>query len=395
MAGAKAAIVGVGMVPCGKHPERSLIDMGAEAAFLALKDAGIKPKQVDACFFGNVLGSRLFGDFTMGQHVYWEVGINKVPVVNVENACTSGSTALYLGFNMIAAGQAEVVLVTASEKMYVPEMGLVDSGRAELATLLGLVAPATFGIRARRHMEEFGTTEKQMALVAVKNRGHARLNPFAQFREPVTVEEVLASPMVADPLTRLQCCPIADGAAAAVLCSPTMAKQPGRAVNIEAIVLASGDYTNPQDLVRWETIRRTGRLAYEKAGIGPGDLDVVECHDAFTITEIIDYEGLGFCKPGEGGKLVEEGHTRLGGRLPVNVSGGLLSRGHPVGASGLIQVVEIVTQLRGEAGARQVQNARIGLVHNMGGDMEGDVRTCTVSILRHAAGPYCRTIKGD
>ena len=381
MAAAKAAIVGIGMIPCGKHPERSLIDMGAEAAFLALKDAGIKPEQVEACFFGNVLGSRLFGDFTMGQHVFWEVGINQVPVVNVENACTSGSTALYLGFNMIAAGQAEVVLVTASEKMYVPEMGLVDSGSAELGTLLGLVAPATFGIRARRHMEEFGTTEKQMALVAVKNRSHAQLNPFAQFREPVTVEEVLASPMVADPLTRLQCCPIADGAAAAVLCSPAMAKRLGRAVNIEAVVLASGDYANPQDLVRWETVRRAGRLAYEKAGIGPEDLDVVECHDAFTITEIIDYEGLGFCKPGEGGKLVEEGYTRFDGGLPVNVSGGLLSRGHPVGASGLIQLVEIVTQLRGEAGARQVQGARIGMVHNMGGDMEGDVRTCSVSIL--------------
>lgn len=379
---APVAIVGVGMVPCGKHPDESLIAMGTEAVLHALKDAGIMPSQVDACFFGNVLGSRLFGDFTMGQHVFWGVGINKVPVVNVENACTSGSTAMYLGYNMVAAGQAEVVLAAASEKMYVPEMGLVDSGRAELGTLLGLVAPATFGIRARRHMAEFGTTERQLASVAVKNRGHARHNPFAQFREPVTVEEVLSSPMVADPLTRLQCCPIADGAAAVVLCSPAMAKRLGRGVNIESVALVSGDYANPQDLVRWDTVKRAGLKAYEKAGIGPEDLHVVECHDAFTITEILNYEALGFCKPGDGGKLVEDGHTKLGGRLPVNASGGLLSRGHPVGASGLVQVAEIVTQLRGEAGARQVEGARVGLTHNMGGDMEGDVRTCCVSVLK-------------
>ncbi|MCX6584166.1 MAG: thiolase family protein [Candidatus Aminicenantes bacterium] len=381
MAKALAAIVGMGMIPCGKHGARSVIDMAAEAAYLALQDAGVKPGQVDACFYGNVLAGRLFGSNTIGQNVFWEVGINRAPVVNVENACTSGSTALYLGYNMIAAGQAEVVLAAASEKMYVKNTGLVDAGFDELDTLLGLVAPATFGIRARRYMKEFGATEKQLALVAVKNRSHARFNPLAQFREAITVEEVLASPMVADPLTRLQCCPIADGAAAVVLCSPAMAKRLGRAVNIEATVLVSGDYCNPPDLTRFETVRRAGHLAYEKAGIGPGDLHVVECHDAFTITEILNYEALGFCQLGEGGKLVEEGRTKLGGRLPVNVSGGLLSRGHPVGASGLVQAAEIVAQLRGEAGARQVQGARIGLVHNMGGDKDGDVRACTVSIL--------------
>jgi acetyl-CoA acetyltransferase len=282
---------------------------------------------------------------------------------------------------MIAAGQAEVVIVAASEKMYVSNAGLVDAGLDELDTQLGLVAPATFGILARRHMAEFGTTEKQMASVAVKNRNHAILNTYAHFRKPITIEEVLASPMVADPITRLQCCPIADGAAAAVLCSPVLAKHLGRAVNIDAVVLASGDYGNPRDLLRCETVRRAGHSAYEKAGIGPQDLDIVECHDAFTITEILNYEALGFCQPGTGGKLVEEGHTKLGGRLPVNVSGGLLSRGHPVGASGLLQTAEIVTQLRGEAGNRQVPGARIGLVHNMGGDKNGDVRACTVSIL--------------
>ncbi|MDQ1353515.1 MAG: hypothetical protein QG657_3821 [Acidobacteriota bacterium] len=381
MANALAAIVGLGMIPCGKHLERSVIDMATEAVYLAIKDAGIKPGQVDACFFGNVLAGRLFGANTIGQNVFWEVGINRVPVINVENACTSGSTALYLAYNMIAAGQAEVVLAASSEKMYVKNAGLVDAGLDELDTLLGLAAPATFGMRARRYMEEFGATEKQLALVAVKNRCHAQFNPLAQFREPVTVEEVLASPMVADPLTRLQCCPIADGAAAVVVCSPALAKRLGRAVNIEATVLATGDYANPPNLAGFDTVRRAAHLAYEKAGIGPGDLHVVECHDAFTITEIMDYEALGFCPVGQGGKLVEEGHTKLGGRLPVNVSGGLLSRGHPVGASGLLQAAEIITQLRGEAGERQVRGAKLGLVQNMGGDKDGDIRACTISIL--------------
>lgn len=378
---AAAAIVGIGIIPCGKHPERSVTQMAADAVRSALQDAGISPRQVEACFYGNVLAGSLFGDFTVGQHVFWETGIRHVPVVNVENACTSGSTALYLAYNMVSAGQAEIVLVASSEKMYVPNAGLIHSGISQWDTLQGLVAPATFGIRARRHMWEFGTTPEQMALVAVKNRRHAQHNPIAQFRDPITVEDVLNSPMVADPLTRLQCCPIADGAAAAVVCSPAVAKRLKRAVNIQSIILGSGDYSNPLDLVRWESIRRIAGKAYQKAGIGPADLHLAECHDAFTITEILDYEALDFCKPGEGGKLVEEGHTSLGGRLPVNVSGGLLSRGHPVGASGLLQTHEIVTQLRGEAGPRQVLNAKTALALNMGGDKEADIRTCTISIF--------------
>ncbi len=378
---ANVVIIGAGLIPCGKHLHRSIVDMGAEVSLMALKDAGIKPTMVEAGFFGNILGGRLFSDFTIGQHIFWEVGINKVPVLNIENACTSGSSGIYLAYNMIAAGQIDVAIVAGVEKMNVPEMGLVDSGRSEPDTLMGLVAPATFGIRARRHMEEFGTTLEQLALVSVKNRKHAVHNPNAQFRKPVSIEQVLQAPMVADPLTRLQCSPIADGAAAVILCSAKLAKKIGRGVNIESIILASGNYENPQDLLRWETVQRTARLAYEKAGIGPQDLDVAECHDAFSITEILEYEGLGFCEPGEGGRFIEEGHSTIGGRLPVNPSGGLLSRGHPVGASGILQVVEIVTQLRGEAGARQVEGAKTGLTQNMGGDKAADVRACLVSIL--------------
>lgn len=378
---AGVAIIGTGVIPCGKHFDRTIVDMGADVSLLALQDAGIKPAMVEAAFFGNILGGRLFSDFTIGQHVFWEVGIHKIPVLNIENACTSGSSGIFLAYNMIAAGQIEVAIVAGVEKMNVPEMGLVDSGRSEPDTLMGLVAPATFGIRARRHMEEFGTTAEQLAMVSVKNRKNAINNPVAQFRKPITIEEVLNSPMVADPLTRYQCSPLADGAAAVVLCSAQLAKKIGRGVTIDSIVLNSGSYENPQDLLRWETVMRTANLAYEKAGIGPDALDVAECHDAFSITEILEYEGLGFCKPGEGGRFVEEGHSSMGGKLPVNPSGGLLSRGHPVGASGILQVVEIVTQLRGEAGDRQVKGARIGLTQNMGGDKSGDVRACLVSIL--------------
>jgi len=341
---ASVAIVGVGMSHFGKHPERTLVDMAGEAALLALKDAGIKPSQVELCFFANGLASRLFGDFTIGQNVFWEVGINRVPVVNVENACTSGSTALYLAYNAVAAGQAEVALAVGAEKMYVPEFGLINSGQSELDTQLGLVAPASFALRAVRHMTEFGTQ------VAVKNRRHARHNPLAQFREPVTIEEVLSSPMIVDPLTRLQCCPIADGAAAAVVCSSNFARQLGRAVNIEAVILCSGNYESPQNLTSWETDYRAFNLAYEKAGIGPEDLDVVEVHDAFTISEILHYEALGLCKTGEGGKLVAEGYT-------------------------------VVTQLRNEAEKRQVEGARIGLAHCMGGDKAGDTKSCTIAIF--------------
>lgn len=375
------AVVGAGMTHFGKHPEKSLVDMAGDAALLALRDAGIKPAQVEACFFANGFASRLFGDFTIGQNVFWEVGINRVPVVNVENACTSGSTALYLASNAVAAGQVEVALAVGAEKMYVPEFGLIDSGQSELDTQLGLVAPASFAIRAVRHMSEYGTTPEQLAQVAVKNRRHAAHNPLAQFRKPITIEEVLTSPTIVDPLTRLQCCPIADGAAAAVVCSSTLARRLGRAVHLEAVILCSGSYESPQNLTRWETDYHACTLAYEKAGMEPKDLDVIEVHDAFTISEIMHYEALGLCPTGEGGKLVADGHTELGGRWPVNVSGGLLSRGHPVGATGIAQVCEIVAQLRNEAGSRQVEKARTGLAHCMGGDKAGDTKSCTVAIF--------------
>ncbi len=380
-------VIGVGMMPFGKHPERTIVDMGAEVARAALLDAGLAPTDIDMGFFSNVLAGRLFGDATIGQNVLWEVGVNRIPVVNVENACTSGGTAFMLACNAIKAGEAEAVMVVGSEKTAVPQLGLINSGQTELDTQLGLVAPAGFALRACRHMADYGTTLEQLALVAVKNRRHGSLNPAAMYRQLTSVEEVLSSPMIVDPLTRLQCCPNADGAAAVVVASPARARRAGllpgdpRWVSVRAALLATGSYENPQDLLRWETDYRAAALAYERAGLGPADVDVVELHDAFTIGEIIHCEALGLCPPGEGGLLVQSGATTLGGRVPVNVSGGLLSRGHPTGATGVAQLVELVQQLRGQAGARQVEGAKIGLAQCMGGDKSGDTKSCTMVVL--------------
>jgi acetyl-CoA acetyltransferase len=374
-------VIGVGMTPFTRSTDASLTDLASDAAYGSLRDAGIDAKSIGAGFFANVLGPQLTGSLTAGQHVMATIGIRRIPVVNVENACTSGSTAIWLAVNAIRAGATDVAMVIGAEKMSVPGLGLLSSGSEELETLLGLVTPASFALRARRHMIEFGTTAGQMAMVSVKNRNHAIHNPLAQYRNSVTVEEVLASPMVADPITRLQCCPIANGAAAVVLASSRFAQGKKRAIRMDASVLCSGSYQNPVDLVRWESDYRGAKLAYEQAGMGPQDLDVIECHDAFSIAEIMHCEALGLCETGAGGAMVERGETALGGRIPVNVSGGLLSRGHPIAATGCAQVVELVQQLRGEAGARQVEKARIGLAQCMGGDQAGDAKSCTVMIL--------------
>jgi acetyl-CoA acetyltransferase len=230
-------------------------------------------------------------------------------------------------------------------------------------------------------MVDYGTTREQLAMVSVKSRRHAALNPAAQFRAPVTVEEVLAAPMIADPLTRLQSCPIADGASAIILCSESMSRRIGARVRVCSSVLQSGNYENPQNLAHWKTDCDGIKAAYEQAGIGPEDVHVIECHDAFSIAEIMHYEALGLCSAGNGGQLVASGATSLGGATPVNVSGGLLSRGHPVGATGVEQIVEITRHLQGQAGDRQVAGARVALAHCMGGDKVADTKSITVTVL--------------
>lgn len=374
-------VVGQGLTAFAPQLERSLVSLGREAVVLALADAGIAPARIEAGFFANALAGRLFGDSTLGQSVLAAAGIRSIPIVNVENACTSGSTAFWLAHNAILAGQCGLALVLGAEKMCVPTLGLVGAGQSDLDSKLGMAAPVGFAMRAQRHMFEFGTTAEQLAAVSVKSRRHAALNPKAQFRKAESLEQVLASPMITDPLTRSQCCPIADGAAAVVLANDRVAASFSRAVRIDAALLVSGSYPAPVDMVRWETDSRASRQAYEKAGIGPDDLDLVECHDAFTISEILHYEALGLCATGEGGPLVAGGATTLGGRIPVNVSGGLLSRGHPVAATGVAQLCELVTQLRHEAGARQVEKCRVALAQCMGGDKDGDTKSCTVAIL--------------
>ena len=375
------AIIGTGMTPFGRHGDRSLADLGRAAARAALSDAGVAPKTIDGAFVANGLAALLFGDTTIGQTVLAGVGIRGIPVVNVENACTSGSSALWLAFAAIAAGQIDCALVVGVEKMCVPAMGLLNSGRTEIDTRLGLVTPASFALRAARHMHEFGTTRRQMASVVAKSRRHGALNPDAMFGAPLTIDEILAAPLVADPLTRSECCAIADGAAAVVVASDRFAAAIAAPIRVDAVVLRSGSYVNPVDLARWPTDTDAAARAYAQAGIGPEDIDVVECHDAFSIAEILHCEALGLCAAGDGGPLAESGATSLGGRIPVNVSGGLLSRGHPVAATGVAQIIELANQLRGRAGRRQVDGAKVGLAQCMGADLEGDTKSCTVAVL--------------
>ncbi len=375
------AILGVGTTRFTQRLERTIVSLGVEAARLALSDAGLAPARIEGAFVANALGGMLFGDTTIGQTLLRDVGLRRLPVVNVENACTSGSSALWLAWNAVCAGQMEAALVLGVERMCVPSLGLINSGRTEIDTLLGLVTPASFALRAQRHMHEFGTTREQMAAVVEKSRRHGALNPNALFQRAETVADILAGPAVADPLTRSECCPIADGASAIIIGSDRLARELGAGVRIDSVVLASGGYENPADLARWDTDSETAAAAYARAGIGPDDLDLVECHDAFSIAEILHCEALGLCAPGEGGPLAASGATALGGRIPVNVSGGLLSRGHPVAATGVAQIAEIAAHLRGTAGARQVEGAKVGLAQCMGGDLAGDTNSCTVAVL--------------
>ena len=375
-------IIGVGLTNFGKHIDKSLVELGGKVAIEALKDAGVKPSQINAGFFANMQAGSLFSDFTIGQNVFWQAGICGVPVFNVENACTSGSSAFNLAWMGVASGAYDMAMVVGAEKLIVPNLGLMQAGTSELDTLEGMVVPNAFAMRANLHMATYGTTKEQLAMVAVKNRRHASMNPLAQFRNPITVEEVLNAPMIADPLTRLSCCPNADGAAALILCASELSRRyTSKPIRVAASVLVTGTYKNPCNLAQWEADKRASSMAYEMAGLGPEDLDAVECHDAFTISEILHYEGLGLCPEGEGGRFIESGATTLGGKIPVNLSGGLLSKGHPLGATAVAQIVEGVRQLRGEAGSLQVEGAKVFMAECMGADKAGDVKTCTVNII--------------
>lgn len=379
----KAYVAGVGMTPLGKHLDKRLRDLGRVACFEALRDAGLKPVDVQAGFCGNGLAPAIQGETGVGQSVFWEVGISRIPVINVENACCSGSTAFREAWLSVASGLYDVAIAVGVEKTYTEKGGLLEIGAADLELKLGLVLPGFFALAARHYMEECGVTDEDLALVAVKNRFHGSLNPYSQFQTPVTVEEVLNSPMIADPLTRLSCCPLSDGAAAAVIVSNEVRKRLGKKpILIAASVLQSGSYGNPSNPSRWGLVEMAAQEAYNRAGLGPKDVSFAEVHDCFTISELLHYEALGFAGRGEAVRLLKDKDTCLGGRIPFSVSGGLLAKGHPVGCTGIAQIVEAVWQLRYQAGKRQVQNAKVGLTHTMGGLKATEAKAVTINILR-------------
>jgi acetyl-CoA acetyltransferase len=380
-------VVGVGMTPLGRHLDKRLRDLGRIACFAALKDAGLKPKDIQAGFCGNALAPALQGETGVGQNVMWEVGINEIPIINIENACCSGSTAFREAWLTVASGLYDIAMVVGVEKTYTEKGGVLDIGKADLELMLGMVLPSYFGMLAQSYIHENSISPEDLALVAVKNRFHGSLNPYSQFQKPVTFEEVISSPMITDPLTRLSCCPLSDGAAAAILASENVAMRLNKkSIIAAASVLRTGSYQNTSNLNLSEMFKnlnaRAANEAYNMAGLGPEDVDLAEVHDCFTITEVLHYESLGFCKKGDGVKLLKEGKTQLGGKVPFSVSGGLLAKGHPVGCTGVAQIVEAVWQLRGEAGKRQVPGARVALTHTMGGLKEGDAKATTINILR-------------
>ncbi|MEW5898442.1 MAG: thiolase family protein [Bacillota bacterium] len=366
-------MIGVGMTRFGWQKEVLLSDLGSAVCRQALNDAGITIKEVEALFCAHSFGGRV-----AGQRVLRYLGTTGIPVVNVENACAGGSTALHLARAAVAAGQYRTVLVLGMEQM---SRGLIPPNPDNYEAAQGLTLPAKYALRARRHMALYGLTEKQLALVAVKNLSNGSLNPYAKNQTPMSLEQVLQSRMIAEPLTLYQCTGNADGAAAMVISD----RPRGRSIRIRASVLGSGRYTSVKDqgmTADDELARRISKLAYEEAGLGPEDVDLAEVHDAFTIGEILAYENLGFCKVGEGGKFVEDGLSSLNGKLPVNPSGGLIARGHPLGATGVAQACEMYWQLTGQAGNRQVSGAKVGLTHTAGGATPNiGSGACVVSIF--------------
>ncbi len=378
----KVIVAGVGMLPFAKPgASESYPMLGARAAKAALDDARVDYQSVNQVYAGYV-----YGDSCSGQAAVYHVGLTSVPVINVNNNCATGSTALFLARQAVASGAAECVLALGFEQMARGALGVhfqdrPDPSQRLLDTMQQIqgtdaeapIAAQLFGGAGRMHMQLYGTRADTFARIAVKARRHAQNNPNAIFREPLTLDEVLASPAVFDPLTRLQCCPPTCGGAAAVLCSEDFARRHGLDARVRIAAQAmstdgnsSFDENDMRKLVGYDMTRRAAQQVYEAAGIGPEDVPVVELHDCFTTNELLSYEALGFAPEGGAERFVLDGDNTYGGRVVTNPSGGLLSKGHPLGATGLAQCAELVWQLRGQAGARQVEGARVALQHNLG-----------------------------
>jgi acetyl-CoA acetyltransferase len=363
-------VVGVGMTKF-ERCERDFTELVQEAVSGALSMAGVGAENLEQAFAGYVNGMS-----TQGQRALYSMGIGGLPVYNVHNYCSTGSTALHLGYQAIASGMNECVLAFGFEKMQKGPLEKQLAGLENIAKETDKGAPPVaarmFGDGGRQHMETYGTTKEQFAKVSVKNHRHSVNNPRSQYREACSLEEVLAARMVYEPLTILQCCPTSDGAGAAVLCSEEFARKHGHS-NAVKIVGQAMQTDKMEDFAMgalgWIGVgmsQRAAKLAYEQAGVGPKDIDVIELHDCFSTNELVSYESLGLCKEGEGGKLIDTDQVTYGGKWVVNPSGGLLSKGHPLGATGLAQCAELVWQLNGMAEKRQVEGARVGLQHNVG-----------------------------
>jgi len=402
-------IVGASMTAFGKRPDETVKSLTASAVDAALRDAGLERGDIEAAWFSNTRQPMLEGQNTIrGQIALRAAGVSGIPIVNVENACASGSTALWQAMAAIRAGMAEIALVVGAEKMAYPDRpekvaaafaGGVDvhdrQSVLDYIVSIGGEEPGPdrslfmdlYAAQARVHMDRFGTTQEDFARVAANTHRHGQHNPNAQYRTPFTVDEVLADKPVVFPFTRAMCAPISDGAAAAVVCSQGALKRIGaaRAVRVRACALVS-TIERSRDDYRNHIGRRAADAAYAQAGVAPDDVDVVEVHDATAFASIQQIENLRLAGPGETGARLRAGDFALGGRAPVNPSGGLLARGHPVGATGVAQLYELTTQLRGEAGARQVEGARIAIAENGGGFLGVEEGVTAVTILERAGG---------
>jgi len=407
-------IAGIGMTPFGKHMDTSVKQLTRRAVEAALADAGGEQTALQAAFFGNSTQGHMDGQHMIrGELALRDMGLQGLPVVNVENACASASTALHLAVNYVRAGAADIVLAVGAEKMYSADKarsfsafdGAWDvhetvTGKEQLLRMgRGIEPPAgsmsskpysvfmdIYAAMGRMHMREYGTTQRQFAAVSAKNHAHSVHNPLAQYRDAYTVEQILAAAPIAYPLTLPMCSPISDGAAAVIVCNEAGLRRLGvarkRVVRVLASVLQTGS-DRPAEALDRHLVRLGSTKAYEQAGIGPQDVNVAEVHDATAIGEIIQSEVLGLCPPGQGGPMAERGDTTIGGRIPINPSGGLESKGHPIGATGLGQIHELVTQLRGEAGARQVNDPRIAIAENGGGLRGVEEAVASITLLGH------------
>ena len=389
----EVAIIGVGMTRFGRHLDRSHASLTQEAVLATLADAGVEASAIDMAVYANVVQGFVAGEMSIpGEFALRPLGIQGARVMHVEAACASSTVGLHVAIDYVRAGFAEIALVAGVEKLYLEDRerrmavfqqpldaelarAYLERTRGQLAdTPPGLDGPGpnvmmdAYAAQARLHMATYGSTQRQIAAVAAKNHRHSVDNPLSQYREAMSIEQILAAAVVSWPLTVPMCAPISDGAAAAIVCSAEFAARNGltRAVRVLAADSQSGSDRAPDDYPHHVT-KLTSSRVYERAGVGPGDIDVAEVHDASSYGEIVQCEALGLCAPGEGGADAERGETSRGGRIPVNVSGGLVSKGHPLGATGLGQIHELVAQLRGEAGARQVDGARIALAENSGG----------------------------